>query len=73
MHATTVHTSTPGFDDPNELLTNHVAAKIIGVTAHTLDVWRITNRYGLPYIRVGRKIRYRRSDLVAWLESRRVG
>jgi excisionase family DNA binding protein len=28
-------------------------------------------RYKLPYIRVGRSIRYRRSDLQAWLEGRR--
>lgn len=48
------------------------AAEYIGVRPQTLAVWAITGRYGLPMIKVGRAVRYRRSDLDKWLESRTV-
>lgn len=56
----------------NNLLSNQEAADYIGVSPNTLEVWRCTKRYDLPYIRVGRKIRYRREALDAFLESRTV-
>lgn len=43
------------------------AAKILDVSPHTLDVWRATNRYPLPFVRIGRKIRYRMSDLCEFI------
>lgn len=49
------------------------AAEFLGVEEQTLAAWRCTNRYPLPFIRVGRKIRYRISDLERFLESRTVG
>jgi len=55
-----------------QLLSVNEAAKVLGVVPHTLNVWRVTNRYNLPFIRIGRLIRYRTSDLLAWMESRRV-
>jgi excisionase family DNA binding protein len=55
-----------------ELLTTADAARLLDVTPGTLEVWRTTKRYALPYVRVGRNIRYRRSDLVAFVESRLV-
>jgi hypothetical protein len=33
-------------------------------------VWRSTGRYSIPFIKVGRKVRYRRSDLEGWLVTR---
>lgn len=48
------------------------AAAHIGIQPQTLAVWRITGRYGIPFFKVGRTVRYRKSDLDAWLESRRV-
>jgi hypothetical protein len=53
-----------------DLLDEHQAAITIDVTPGTLSVWRSTGRYNLPFIKVGRKVRYRRDDLEAWLESR---
>ena len=38
----------------------------------TLDVWRATHRYGLPFIKVGRYVRYRTSDLDDFLDRRTV-
>lgn len=46
------------------------AAKHLGVVPGTLSVWRSTGRYQLPYLKIGRKVRYRLSDLDAWLETR---
>jgi len=46
------------------------AAKHLDVSPGTLSVWRSTGRYQLPYLKVGRKVRYRLSDLDEWLETR---
>jgi excisionase family DNA binding protein len=49
-----------------------LAAAHLGVKPHTLEVWRSSGRYAVPFVRVGRLIKYRRSDLDAWLASRTV-
>ena len=43
------------------------AAKYLDVAVNTLSVWRSTGRYDLSYIKVGRLVRYRLSDLQAFL------
>jgi excisionase family DNA binding protein len=50
--------------------TEQQAATLLHVTPGTLSVWRCTGRYSLPFVKVGRNVRYRLSDLNAWLESR---
>jgi len=62
----------PVLDKP-DLLTTKDAAKVLGVTPGTLEVWRSTRRYQLPYVKTGRLVRYRRAHLEAWLASRTVG
>lgn len=62
-------TSTP---DATKLLNTAAAAELLGVTPGTLEVWRSTKRYAIPYIRVGRLIRYQRAALDAWLLSRTI-
>lgn len=52
------------------LLTRDQAAELLGIKPQTLAVWASTGRYGLPVVRVGRSVRYRSSDLDAWLEKR---
>ncbi len=44
-----------------------------GIKVQTQDAWRHHNRYGWRdlAIKVGRNVRYRRSDVEAWLESRK--
>lgn len=54
----------------DELLDDKAAAEVIDVVPGTMSVWRSTGRYALPFIKIGRKVRYRRSDLLAWLEMR---
>ncbi len=53
-----------------ELLGEKDAAQYLGIATGTLSVWRSTGRYKIPFIKVGRRVRYRRSDLETWLESR---
>jgi excisionase family DNA binding protein len=52
------------------LLNNSEAAAYLGVTEGTLTVWRSEGRYKLPFIKVGRLVRYRLTDLNAFLDSR---
>ena len=46
-----------------EMMTPKQAAEYLGIAAQTLAVWRSTGRYALPFVKVGRNVRYRRSDL----------
>jgi len=48
-------------------------AEVLGVKVSTLTNWRTTGRYALPYIKVGRLVRYRVADLAAWIAQRRTG
>lgn len=52
------------------LLTTREAAELLGVKTNTLTIWRNTDRQHIPYIKIGRAIRYRRSDLVKFLSER---
>lgn len=54
------------------LMTPPEAAEILGTTEGTLRVWRCTKRYPLPYVRLGRAIRYRESDVLNFITSRTV-
>jgi excisionase family DNA binding protein len=53
-----------------ELLDDKAAAAYLSLSPGTLSVWRSTGRYNLPFLKVGRLVRYRRADLDAWLEKR---
>ncbi|EKO3368778.1 helix-turn-helix domain-containing protein [Vibrio fluvialis] len=45
------------------------AAEYLGLSEGTLAVWASTGRYQLPFVKVGRKVFYRQSDLDAFVES----
>jgi len=53
-------------------LTTKETANILGVTPETLSVWRCTKRYPLPYIKMGRLVYYRGSDIKKFIEDRTV-
>ena len=53
-----------------KLLTEEEAAAAIGVRRTTMQAWRVTHRVFLPWIKVGRLVRYREADVLAFLESR---
>ena len=48
------------------LLTPQDVAIRLGVSTTTLSTWRCTKRYPLPYVKVGRLVRYRVSDVDAF-------
>jgi excisionase family DNA binding protein len=54
---------------PN-MLTTEQAADYLGVKPETLGVWRCRRRYSIPYVKVGRNVRYRKADLDRFLRSR---
>lgn len=56
--------------NPDALLTRPEAAQLLGVTEH----WVLrAHRLGeLPYVRVGKLVRWRLGDLLAFIEDRRV-
>jgi predicted DNA-binding transcriptional regulator AlpA len=58
--------------DPDALLTEVQTAEFLNISVRTLQAWRI-NLAGPRFVRAGRAIRYRRSDLTAWIEANTVG
>jgi len=54
------------------LLTEAQAAEVLGCKGQTLRVWRSTGRHELRFVKVGRLVRYRLSDLERWLAARTV-
>lgn len=55
------------------LLTPAQAAALLGVTAETLCVWRCVRRYPeLAFVKIGSKVMYKRADIEAFIEARRV-
>lgn len=57
----------------DDLLTPREAASLLRVKISTLAIWRCRGRYPLPYIKVGSRICYRRSEIEKFLQSRTVG
>jgi predicted DNA-binding transcriptional regulator AlpA len=56
----------------DRLLDADEAAKMLGTTTGTLSVWRCTQRYDLPWVKIGRRVRYRLSAIQRFVESRTV-
>lgn len=56
----------------DDLLSPREAAAMLHMAPATLAIWRCRKRYPLPYVKVGRKVLYRRSDLNAFLARNRV-
>jgi hypothetical protein len=54
-----------------ELLDTDEAAEFLGgVSPTTLNTWRSTKLYDLPYVKIGGRVFYRVEDLRAFMESR---
>jgi excisionase family DNA binding protein len=60
------------FTTQSDLLTRKEAAEYLGVTKSTLSVWACVKRYNLPYVKVGRLVKYRRAALDAFIASRTI-
>jgi excisionase family DNA binding protein len=53
-----------------ELMTREQAATYLGLSPRTLAVWASTGRCDLPMLKLGACVRYRKTDLDEWLNSR---
>ena len=62
---------TPHFNFASERLTRRQAADYLGMSHEFLEVDVVTKRHGIPYIKVGRKVFYLKSDLDTWVLARR--
>lgn len=57
----------------HELKSRREAAEYLGVAEQTLAVWACTGRYPLPMVKIGRRVKYRKSDLDRFIERHLVG
>lgn len=55
----------------DQLIVESQAAELLKLSCRTLQAWRPLG-IGPPYVRVGRAIRYRRGDLIAWIKQNTV-
>ena len=55
--------------DLEQLLTENQLADKTGISPRTLQKWRWEGG-GPPYIKLGRSVRYRLSDVLEWLDER---
>lgn len=58
--------------DPCELVSSPAAAQMLGVKPATLNAWRHEKR-GPAYVKAGRRIFYRLTDIRRWLAGGLVG
>jgi predicted DNA-binding transcriptional regulator AlpA len=56
-------------DESDKLVTSRTVAGSLGCVSHrTLERWR-QRGYGPPWVKIGRAVRYRWSDVEEWLAS----
>ncbi|AZL15274.1 helix-turn-helix domain-containing protein [Rickettsiales endosymbiont of Stachyamoeba lipophora] len=53
----------------NILLPTPEAAELIGVKPNMLEIWRAKEVVRIPYIKIGRLVKYRLSDLEKFLDD----
>lgn len=62
------HTNRPSIIEPLAI-DNDSAAQIINIQPASLEKDRRNGHLGIPFIKAGRRVIYRLSDLQAWLEE----
>jgi len=53
----------------NKLILPSEASDLLGLSPGTLQVWRSTGRYNLPYVKIGKKVMYRLYDINQFIEN----
>jgi excisionase family DNA binding protein len=65
----TSQSGTPGAQAHERFLTTKEAARLLGDLSHrTLEEWRLKG-FGPPFIKAGRRVLYKLSALMAWLDA----
>ena len=49
---------------------DHQAAEVLDTTPGTLCTWRSTGRYRIPFVKIGRNVRYPVRGLAAYMAAR---
>lgn len=62
-------TTTTTDTQPEPLVTAKTVAAFLGLTTAALDRWRYRNETPFPVYKVGRNVRYRLSEVDAWVRS----
>ena len=55
----------------SQLLNQKAAADLLNVSERTLERWRVEGS-GPPFMKAGRRVLYRESDIEAWLNASKV-
>jgi hypothetical protein len=58
-------------EDNDAVLVEVHAADFLGLSTRTLQAWRSRSQ-GPAFVKAGRAIRYRRRDLISWVEANTV-
>ena len=68
--ATLPAASAAGSPETPTLLTTPEAARLLSVAPASLELDRIRRRWNVPFLRIGRAVRYDRSAVLRWLADR---
>ncbi|MBR1840661.1 MAG: helix-turn-helix domain-containing protein [Alphaproteobacteria bacterium] len=63
----------PKHKQPSELLTTEEAAAYLKLKPNTLERWRSQYPHRLPFVKIGRTVKYRLEDLQAFISGNRQG
>lgn len=63
----------PEHNKPSELLTTEEAAAYLKLKPNTLERWRVQYPHRLPFVKIGRTVKYRLEDLQAFISGNRQG
>lgn len=55
------------------LLSREETAKLLGIKPETLSAWSHHKRYNLSYIKIGRLVKYRYSDIMDFIKKQTRG
>jgi len=56
----------------NDQMTPYEAATYLSLDEGTLERWRFHERYGPPFVRVGRRVVYSRKGLEKWVAEQNI-
>jgi excisionase family DNA binding protein len=62
------HKPRPTFEQ-DTLTDTEGAAQLLHIPANTLRKWRCTGENNIPFVKIGRQVKYRTSDLLDYIES----
>ena len=59
-------------NNDDRLLTPIEVAEMLRVSVETLNVWRATKRYKIPYVKIGHSVRYRAGAIEKFIAERTI-